>query len=150
MYERQIYVGWGDLDANAHMRNTAYLDRAADVRMFYFADHGFPAPEFARIGIGPVVRRDAIEYFRECHLLESIRVTFALAALSGDAARFAIANEFWRGDRLAARVVSSGGWLDLRARALVAPPPALAEVLRAAPRAPEFHELPSLDAATGR
>src|SRR3712207_8149990 len=30
MYERQIYVGWGDLDANGHMRNTAYLDRSEE------------------------------------------------------------------------------------------------------------------------
>ena len=144
MYERQIYVGWGDLDANGHMRNTAYLDRAADVRMFYFAEHGFPVPEFARLGIGPVVRRDTVEYFRECRLLETIRVTFAVAALSPDAARFAILNEFWRGDRLAARVHSSGGWLDQRARALVAPPEALADVLRTAPRAEAFEELGGL------
>jgi acyl-CoA thioester hydrolase len=144
MYDRHLYVGWGDLDANGHMRNTAYLDKAADVRLFYFAEHGFPAAEFARIGVGPVVRRDAIEYFRECRMLDPIRVTFAVAALSPDAARFAIVNEFWRGDRLAARVVSSGGWLDQRARALVAPPPALAEVLRSAPRTDAFEELPGL------
>ena len=144
MFERQIHVGWSDLDANGHMRNTAYLDRAADLRMVYFAAHGFPMTEFARLGIGPVVRRDAIEYFRECHLLDPVRVTFALAAISPDAARFAIVNEFWRDDRLAARVTSSGGWLDRRARALVVPPDALAAVLREAPRTEGFESLPPL------
>ena len=39
-FERTLQVGWGDLDANQHMRNTAYLDRSADVRMMYFADFG--------------------------------------------------------------------------------------------------------------
>ena len=38
-FSKTLYVGWGDLDANGHMRNTAYLDKAADVRMYYFADH---------------------------------------------------------------------------------------------------------------
>jgi acyl-CoA thioester hydrolase len=146
MYAKQLYVGWGDLDANGHMRNTAYLDRAADVRMFFFAEHGFPVREFARLGLGPVIRQDTIEYRRECHLLEPIRVTLAFQALSADAARFVVVNEFLRGEsQLAARVVSTGGWLDQRARALAAPPPALAEVLRTAPRTADFVELPGLD-----
>lgn len=144
-YDRLFHVGWGDLDANGHMRNTAYLDHAADVRMFYFAEHGFPMPEFGRLGVGPVVRRDTVEYFRECRLLEPIRVSFALAGLSADAARFAIVNEFRREDgRVAARVLSTGGWLDTRARTLVAPPPGLADVLRGAPRAEPFEILPPL------
>ena len=41
MYCKSFIAGWGDMDANAHMRNTAFLDRAADVRMMFFADHGF-------------------------------------------------------------------------------------------------------------
>ena len=48
-FERTLQVGWGDLDANQHMRNTAYLDRSADVRMMYFLDRGFSMREFARL-----------------------------------------------------------------------------------------------------
>jgi len=33
MYSKPFIAGWGDMDSNGHMRNTAYLDRAADVRM---------------------------------------------------------------------------------------------------------------------
>jgi len=33
MFERQMLSGWGDMDFNSHMRNTAYLDKSADVRM---------------------------------------------------------------------------------------------------------------------
>lgn len=42
MYERTLMAGWGDMDFNSHMRNTAYLDKSADLRMMYFADRGFP------------------------------------------------------------------------------------------------------------
>ncbi len=44
MYEKTLTAGWGDMDFNAHMRNTAYLDMAADVRMMHFVDCGFPIP----------------------------------------------------------------------------------------------------------
>jgi acyl-CoA thioester hydrolase len=125
------------------MANTAYLDLAADVRMAFFADHGFPPSELRKIAIGPVMRKDEVEYFREVGLHETVTVTYALLAMSADGARFTIENEIWSasGER-AATVRSTGGWLDLRARKLVAPPPALLEIFAKAPRAPGFVELP--------
>ena len=42
MYSKQVLAGWGDMDFNSHMRNTAFLDKAADVRMMFFAENGFP------------------------------------------------------------------------------------------------------------
>ena len=44
---QRFVVGWGDLDGNNHMGNTAILDRAADTRFLYFAFHGFPGQRFA-------------------------------------------------------------------------------------------------------
>ena len=41
MFEKTLVAGWRDMDYNSHMANTAYLDRAADVRMMYFAENGF-------------------------------------------------------------------------------------------------------------
>jgi acyl-CoA thioesterase FadM len=52
-YSRTIYARWGDMDFNAHMRNTAYLDAAGDLRMSFFADHGFTMDDFQRLQIGP-------------------------------------------------------------------------------------------------
>ena len=149
-FSKTLYVGWGDLDANGHMRNTAYLDKAADVRMYYFAEHGFPSREFARIAIGPVIRKDELEYFRELRLLDPVTVTLQVEALSADGARFVLRNEFWRDTQLAARVRSSGGWLDLRARKLIAPPEQLRLLLDRAPRTDDFRELPALTAAAER
>ncbi len=37
-FARKFVAGWGDLDFSAHMRNTAFLDRSADVRMMFFAE----------------------------------------------------------------------------------------------------------------
>ncbi len=143
-YAKQFLAGWGTMDANAHMANTAYLDLAADVRMAFFAEHGFPPTEFRRLAIGPVIRKDEAEYFREVALHETLTVTYAVISMSPDGARFVVENEIWteRGQR-AATIRSTGGWLDLRARKLVAPPAELLAAFQQVPRAPDFVELPS-------
>src|SRR5262249_12797313 len=131
------------MDFNGHMANTAYLDLAADVRLAFLADHGFPPTELRRLAIGPVIRKEELEYFREVNLHDTVTVTYAALGMSADGARFVIENEIWSasGER-AATVRSTGGWLDLRARKLVAPPPELRAALERLPRLPGFVELP--------
>src|SRR5213076_552521 len=120
------------------------LNICVDVRMMYFDSQGFAASEFSRLRLGPVVRRDEVDYFRELHLLDSIRVTFTLAGISDDASRFRIRNEIYREDgQMAARVTSLGGWFDLAARKLIVPPDALAEALRSLDRTEDFEKLES-------
>jgi len=60
MFVRRLRAGWGDVDFNAHMRNTAYLDKSADVRMMFFSENGFSMAEFVRLRIGPVVMKDEV------------------------------------------------------------------------------------------
>lgn len=142
-YAKQFLAGWGAMDINGHLANTAYLDLAADARMAFFEEHGFSPSEFRRIGIGPVMRKDEIEYFREVELHEVVTVTCAAAAMSADGSRYIVANEIWtEAGVLAAAVRSTGGWLDLRARRLVAPPAALFAAFRQLPRVAGFVELP--------
>jgi len=144
MFEKTFEVSWAQLDANNHMANTAYLDICVDVRFSYFGSQGFPPSEFAKQRIGAVVRRDEVDYYRELHMLQPIRVTLALGGLSEDASRFRLRNDIFREDgQLAARVTSHGGWLDLDARKLVAPPDALANALRNLTRTEDFETLES-------
>jgi len=142
-YAKQFLAGWGTMDFNGHMANTAYLDLAADIRLAFMAEHGFPPPELHRLAIGPVIRKDELEYFREVALYETVTVTYAVLAMSADGARWVVENEIWSaaGAR-AATVRSTGGWLDLRLRKLVAPPGALLGALQQIPRVPDFVELP--------
>ena len=144
MFEKMLFAGWGDMDFNSHMGNTAFLNKSADLRMQYFAENGFPVEEFIRRKLGPVVMKDEIEYFKEIRLLEPIRVTLATAGLSEDGSRFLVRNEFWKNDgKLAARVTSAGGWLDLSARKLVVPPDALLAALRSLSQTDDFQVLSS-------
>ncbi len=144
MFERRLVAGWGDMDFNSHMRNTAYLDKAADVRMMFFAEHGFPMSEFARLRLGPVIMKDEIEYYREVNLLDEVRVTLAIAGHAGDGSRFRLRNEFFRADgKPVATVTSTGGWLDLAGRKLVPAPPAMLATLIILDRTGDFAAMPS-------
>ena len=140
--ERKLYAGWGDMDFNQHMKNTAFLDKAGDVRMMFFAEHGFPMSEFSRLMIGPIVFKDEVEYFKEINLLDEIRVTVAAAGFSEDGSRFMIRNEFYRPDgKLAARLTSSGTWLDLAKRKVTIPPKELIAAMKSLPRTDDYKEL---------
>jgi acyl-CoA thioester hydrolase len=144
-FRTTLYARWGDIDLNGHMRNIAYLDSCVDVRMMFFAAQGFSPREFERRRIGPVVLRDEIDYFREVRLHESIDVTLAIAALSGDGSHFRLRNEFWRADgQRAATVTSRGSWLDLERRRLTVPPDELRAILEDMPRTVDFEEIDSL------
>ncbi|MEO8751395.1 MAG: thioesterase family protein [Casimicrobiaceae bacterium] len=130
---------WGDMDFNAHMANTAYLDLAAETRFAYFETQGFAAGEFVRHGIGPVVREDVLTYFAEIRLREPVRVTLECAALAADGARFRLRNIFYRADaKIAARLLTTGGWLDLKLRRLAVPPDALREAMANLARTEDF------------
>lgn len=144
MYSKTLLAGWGDMDFNSHMKNTAFLDKSADVRMMFFAENGFPMQEFSRLKLGPVVMKDEVEYRKEVGLLQEIRVTLALAGLSHDGSRYLLRNEIFHPDgKLCARVTTAGGWLDLAARKLVAPPAALLAALKSLPQTGDFTALPS-------
>jgi acyl-CoA thioester hydrolase len=144
MYRKNLYAGWADMDFNSHMKNTAYLDKAADVRQMYLIENGFPVEEFLRLQIGPAMKKDEVEYFREVRLQERIDVTYAIAGHAEDGSRFLLRHEIYRSDGiLAAKVTSSGGWLHLAERRIVAPPPELLAVMNRIEKTDDFVVLPS-------
>ena len=137
-------VGWGDIDGNAHMANTAFLDHAADARFLFFAEHGFTGERFATERVGPVIVRDELTYRRELRLGEEFSVDVKMAGLSRDGSRFRIENTFRTGAHvLVATVRSDGVWFDLERRRPRVPPPDLDAIQRAIPRSDGYAELPN-------
>ena len=144
MYIKTLYAGWADMDFNSHMKNTAYLDKSADVRQMFLIENGFPVQEFSRLRIGPVVKKDEVEYFAEVHLQQQISVTYSIAGHALDGSRFLLRHEIFRPDgKLCARVTSLGGWLHLDERKLIAPPPQLLAVMNLLDKTEDFKVLPS-------
>lgn len=144
VFEKTFHVGWADVDMNGHLRNTAYIDHAVDVRLLYFEKNGFSVGDFQRYGFGPVLMNDQIDYFREVRMLDEIRINLRLAGVSPDVSRFRLRQEIFRSDGvLAARLISTGGWLSFETRRLMLPPPQVAEMWSKLTRTDDFEELPS-------
>jgi acyl-CoA thioester hydrolase len=147
---RRFLAGWADMDWNSHMANTAYLNKVVDARVLTLAEKGFPMEEFVRLRLGVVVMKDEIEYRREVKWMEEIDISFFLAGLAPDGSRFKVQNEVRRADgALAARITSTGGFMDLDERKLVAPPPAILAAYRSLPRTDDYADLPSSVKARG-
>jgi acyl-CoA thioester hydrolase len=143
-YQKTFEIQWALLDANGHMANTGYMQLCIDCRFAYFQSLGFAPGDFDTHRVGPVVRKDELEYFRELRLLDKVTVSLALAGVAPDASRFVLRNEIRRADgELAARVSSSGGWLDLEKRRLRVPPETLARAVLALDHTEDFVALES-------
>jgi len=137
---------WGDMDFNGHMANIAYLNTSGDVRMLYFEKMGFSMRNFEQMRIGPVIMKDEIEYYREIRLLDEFRVYYQLAGFSENGSRFRVRNTFFRSDgKKAATVTSTGGWLDLAHRTLIAPPRELCAAMQGLEKTDDYAMLPALE-----
>lgn len=144
VFEKHIRVGWRDVDPNGHVANMVYLEFAVDTRIAFFASQGFGPDVFLKHRIGPVIKSDLTEYFREAVMLDELRVTMENGGTSGDLSRFRVVNAVYKADgELAARVTSIGGWLDLDRRKLVEPPEPLKAAWQRLGRTQDFEELRS-------
>jgi acyl-CoA thioester hydrolase len=145
MFERSYEVIWADLDANAHMRHTAYMDYAAQARVGWLHEMGFSIERLAALGVGPILFREETRYLREVRGGDRIRVGLELIGLSSNRKHWRFRQPIYRGSAradadVAAVVEVQGAWLDLRARKVAPPPAELLAAIEAWPRAAGYAE----------
>ena len=128
MHYTELEVIWANLDANRHMRNTAYSEFATHGRIDYFNRHGYSLDVLGEEGIGPVLLKEEVVYFREVKMQEKLRITVALKRSTKDYDRYTITQDILKENgKKAARVEIHGAWMNLDTRQLVAPPQQLVE-----------------------
>ncbi|UYZ60569.1 acyl-CoA thioesterase [Hymenobacter latericus] len=141
-YHKQYPIRWADLDPNGHMRHSAYNDYAAQLRLDFLEDAGFPLAKFAKLGIGPILFREDTRFLKEISPNETIKVGAELAGLSADGSRWRIVHTIYKADgRESAIITVDGAWLDLRQRKLATPPAELAEALGRLERHSSYAEI---------
>jgi acyl-CoA thioester hydrolase len=139
-FQPTFKVNWADLDANNHMRNTGYLDYAAQARFLFLNSSGFTPTAFKVDRIGPVVFSDEITYKHELRFLDEFSVDLKLGGISEDGTKFVFINDFINaGDRLCATVKTKAVWFDLGSRILKPPPAGLKKVLEQMDKSEDFH-----------
>ena len=116
-------VRWADIDANRHMRHSAYYDYAAHLRVQLLKNIGVDIITLSELKIGPVLFREEAIFMREIGIDDTIRVNVKLKRAREDASRWTFIHEIRKtDDTIAATVTVDGAWFDLKKRKLIALP----------------------------
>jgi acyl-CoA thioester hydrolase len=138
-YEGQVL--WSQIDANQHMRHSAYADFGAQARLTMLESLGLKPSELYKYKIGPVLFREELFYLREVGINDYIKVSCELIKARNDGSRWSIRHEIFRGDGIkAAIIIADGAWIDMEKRKLAALPSELMELFMNSPKGHDYME----------
>lgn len=112
-------IMWSQVDANMHLRHSAYADFAAQARIEILETLGFNSDVFIKYKIGPILFREELIYLKELRPNDSIYITCVLTKLNTDGSRWSFKQEIFRNDGVKAAIVNvDGAWIDTEKRKL--------------------------------
>jgi acyl-CoA thioester hydrolase len=138
-YEGQVL--WSQIDANQHMRHSAYADLAAQARLNMLEKVGLNPVKLFGYKIGPVLFREELFYLREIVLGDYVTVSCEITRSRADGSRWTIRHELYRGDGIkAAVIITEGAWIDMEKRKLTLLPVELSSLFLHSPRSSDYVE----------
>jgi acyl-CoA thioester hydrolase len=136
-YEGEVL--WSHMDANQHMRHSAYADFAAQARLNMLESVGLKLSKLFEFKIGPVLFREELIYLREIGINEHIKVSSEITKSRPDGSRWSIRHELYRSDGVKASVITvDGAWMDTTKRKLTVLPPELSRLFIKAPKSSDY------------
>lgn len=142
-FRLSVSARWSEIDANQHVRNTAYSEWATFARSEWLASLDYDFQKLMEMDLSAVILEDSTRYVKEIFLGEEIAIVLELAGLSSDRTRFRVRHTFLRGDRLCAVHDVLGAWVNLSSRRLAAPPSPLFDVCSKLERTLDYAEFGS-------
>jgi acyl-CoA thioester hydrolase len=138
-YEGQVL--WSQIDANMHLRHSAYADMAAQARLLLLESLGLSPAILAKERLGPILFREELIYLKEVGMNDTVSVTCAMTKCRKDGSRWSFIQDIYRKDGVKAAVVhTDGAWLDTSKRKLTALPDGIREKFGSIPKSPDFVE----------
>ncbi len=138
-FSRAIQIRWSDMDANRHLRHSAYYDYAAAMRIMVLGDSGLTLKKLEEFEIGPVLFREEAVFKREIRLDDKITVDMVLVKSTANFARWSLRHHFIKEDGSVAAIINiDGGWLDLIRRKLIVPGEMVRGIFASFPRTPDY------------
>ena len=136
-YEGKVL--WSQVDANMHLRHSAYADFAAQARLEILGSLGFNADLLEQLHVGPILFREELIYMREVRPNDTIKMTCALTKCRKDGSRWSFRQEMYRGDGIQAALINvDGAWIDTIKRKLVGLPEEWASKFLDIPKSDDF------------
>lgn len=140
--ENVFYEGkvlWSQVDANMHLRHSAYADFAAQARLEILNSMGFDADLLEKLHVGPILFREELIYMREVRPNDTIKITCTLTKCRKDGARWSFRQELYRSDGIQAALINvDGAWIDTVKRKLVGLPEEWAAKFLDIPKSADF------------
>jgi acyl-CoA thioester hydrolase len=134
-------VLWSHIDANMHLRHSAYADFAAQARIAMLDIIGFDSKMLADKKIGPILFREELIYFREVGMNDILKVSCTMAKCRKDGSRWSFTQDLYRRDGIkAATVNTDGAWIDTEKRKLTALPEGLVDKFQRIHKSKNFIE----------
>ncbi len=141
-YEGQVL--WSQIDANVHLRHSAYADFCAQARSNMLNQLGLSLEEFNKRKIGPILFREELNYLREIGLDERIKVSVVITKFNSSNSRFSFRHEIFKENGVkAAVVVVDGAWMNIIERKLTNIPDEWKEIVRNIPKSEDYTEIDS-------
>lgn len=139
MYTKQFEIRWSDVDANRHLRNSAYIDYMSHTRMGFLMENGLDQKHLSKYNLGPVAFYEHMYYFREVFPGKPVNVSLQLKGISEDGMYFQFLHNFYdENGKNFARCEMMGGWIDLKERKLVGLPKELFDNFEALEKTDDF------------
>lgn len=134
-----IQLRWSDIDANRHLRHSAYYDFGAAVRVKYLSENGITGEKLEELQLGPVLFREEAIFKREIKFEDQITVDMQLLKCTQDYGRWSIRHHIVKSDGTLAAIINiDAAWIDLIKRKLAIPPEFIRMAFEAFPKSPDF------------
>lgn len=130
-----VAVRWADVDANRHVRHSAYYDYGAHARIQFFETIRFGDSVMQELHIGPIIFKEECSFIREIRLNDKLIVNILRGeTMHPNAARWVLHHEIYNQHKQkCAHISLSGAWMNLQKRKLTKPPAGLATAFKELP-----------------
>lgn len=136
---KEFEVKWADVDANRHMRHTAYNDYAAHMRVKILESVNLSMSRLEKQRLGPILFREETIFHREVGMEGNITMNASLLKARKDGSRWTFVHEMFRADGIkAATIIVDGAWIDLDKRKLGIPTEEVKEMFLSIPHDEKF------------
>ena len=150
-FNRIIEPRFTDIDANKHLRHTAYFDYATIIHSEWLKECGFPLEQFLERSVGPVIFHEEIHYYREIPFGQNVHLHLEIAGLTQDYRKWHFRVFFCLGSgAVAAKHDARGAWMDMSSRKIVPPPFDLSAAFASLKHSDDYAEIVSTARSQGQ
>jgi len=137
------HVMWAQIDANQHMRHSAYADFGAQARMALLESIGLNSDIFLKKKLGPILFREELVYLKEINMNEKISLSCELVKCAKDGSKWSIKHHVYNNkEELSAIITVDGAWIDIVKRKLTALPQDILMAFMRIPKSEDYSTLP--------